>query len=69
MPVEAERFDLGQHALQGGPGQSGVHGARAMPAGAIAGNADSKVVSRSPLVQITYRPGAGSISPWSLPGR
>ena len=44
--------------MQRGPGQSAVHGVRAVPGSAVAGNADSKVVPRSPLIQITYLPGA-----------
>ena len=37
--------------------------------GAIAGNADSTMAPRCPLIRIVYRAGAGSMTPWSGAGR
>ena len=69
--VEAEGLDLSQDAVQRGLVQEpGEHGVRAPGRrGGIAGNADSTVAPRCPLIRITYGAGAGSMAPWSSAGR
>ena len=68
--VQAERLDLGQHAVQRGPvQQAGEHGVRAVLLRGQAGKADSTVAPRWPLIRITYRADAGSMRPWSRAGR
>jgi hypothetical protein len=57
--VQAERLDIGQHAVQCRPvQQAGEYGVRAVMVRAMAGNADSTVAPRCPLIRIVYRAGA-----------
>jgi hypothetical protein len=68
--VEAEGLDLSQDPYSADWSRSPVRTVCAPGRrGGIAGNADSTVAPRCPLIRITYRAGAGSMTPWSRAGR
>jgi hypothetical protein len=68
--VQAERLDLGQDAVEADRSRRPVSTVSAScRRDAIAGNADSMVAPRRPLIRIMYGAGAGSMTPWLRAGR